>query len=238
VFRSKVVGPGSTRFFYRVADTAANGEPRLLRAYEDMSDVNTGTAPWPTLAQETGDGVSYLRSNSSTPRPWCLVADQRTVYIVLVSESTSGIAGGRCFGDFLPYSESDLFAALLNGGNSSYRYLTVASLSHYVPRVAAGTGAATTGTKYALFTSSGTAENYPSSIYGGTVFSRPVLVAQANLVRGEWRGLMGCSANPIPAGQLFTVIATVPGVAGRVLVVRDSGSGPDCAAFPIDEDWP
>lgn len=234
VFRSKVEGPGCTRFFYRISDNSS----ARFRGFESMTDVDTGIGPFPTVEQESGEGLSFLRANSSTtPRPWCCIADQRTLYIVLASNSTSSSSGGRCFGDFLPYSSADLFNGLTLGGNASYRYLTAASQSHYVPRIAAGTGGSTTGTKFAMFSVSGTYHTYPSSIDGGMTFSRPVLVAQGSTPRGEWRGLICCSANPIPSGQLFTIMESVTGVSGRLMVVRDSGSGSDCAAFPLDEDW-
>jgi hypothetical protein len=45
---------------------------------------------------------------------------------------------------------------------------------------------------------------------------------------------MHCSARPMSGP--WTIIQSVIGVTGRVLVVGDAGTD-DCVAFPIDEDW-
>ena len=239
VFRSKVEGPGSTRFYYRVNDTALGSSTAEFRGFESMTDVDTGIGPFPTVAQDDGQGIHILRADSSTPRPWCAIADGRTLYLILGYNSTP-LGAGRAWGDITPYASSDTFCAFTIGGNASYGYLTNINNTHYVPRVAAGTGTAQTGTRRSLFAASGDAHTYPSPIDGGMVFSRPVLVSESgsNAIRGEMRGMMTCSANPIPFGSLFTIMPTVAGVSGRVCVARDGSSSGPAVAFPIDEDWP
>lgn len=231
VFRSKQVGVGCTRFFYRVADAAA-GNIRMLRGYEDMTDVNTGTGLFPTLTQEPGDGRFISRPTSATPQPWAFIADQRTVYFFL---ATSSAVSNQpvFFGDEQPLSAVDLFLASL---------ITSPSLSQatdrFRPRIAAGTGTAVPGTQRSLFGSWVGA--YPSPVGGGMVFVRPVLThdtTSTSALRGIMRGLMHCSAMPVPSGALFTVFPSVQGVAGRVVVVRDSQSTSSAIAFPLDEDW-
>ena len=237
VFRSKAIGPGCTRFYYRVNDATSGSSTAEFRGFESMTDVDTGIGPFPTVAQDDGQGIHFLRNDSSTPRSWCAIADGRTLYLILGFNS---LGAARAWGDMTPYSSSDTFCAFTIGGNASYGYLTNTNNTHYVPRIAAGTGAAQTGTRRSLFVSSGDAHTYPSSIDGGMVFSRPVLVNEpgSNAIRGEMRGMMTCSANPIPSGSLFTVMPTVTGVSGRVCVVRDGGSTGPAVAFPLDEDWP
>lgn len=236
VFRSTATGPGCTRFYYRVNDATLGSSTAEFRGFESMSDVDTGIGPFPTVAQDDGQGIHLLRADSSTPRPWCAIADTRTLYLIL---GYTSLGAARAFGDMAPYSSSDAFCAFTIGGNASYGYLTNINNTHYVPRIAAGTGTAQTGTRLSLFVSSGNAHTYPSSIDGGMVFSRPVLVNEpgSNAIRGEMRGMMTCSANPIPSGSLFTVMPTVAGVSGRVCVARDGGSSGPAVAFPIDEDW-
>lgn len=236
VFRSTVTGPGSTRFFYRVVDTAAGASAAEFRGFESMSDVNTGIGLFPTAAQDGGQGISFYRSDLSTPRPWCAIADGRTLYLIL-AYFNSAIGTGRAFGDMTPYASSDAFCAFTIGGSDVYTYLADSSKLHYVPRIAAGTGSAQTGTRRALFSPSGTTHSYPSPIGGGLVLSRPILVSESVAIRGEMRGMMACSSNPI-SGGLFTIMPTVAGVSGRVCVVSDGSSTGPAVAFPIDEDWP
>ena len=237
VFRSTVIGPGSTRFYYRVNDAASGHSTAEFRGFESMSDVNTGIGLFPTAAQDGGQGISFYRSDLSTPRPWCAIADGRTLYLIL-AYFNSAIGTGRAFGDMTPYASSDAFCAFTIGGSDVYTYLADSSKLHYVPRIAAGTGSAQTGTRRALFSPSGTTHSYPSPIDGGLVLSRPILVSESVAIRGEMRGMMTCSANPIPSGSMFTIMPTVAGVSGRVCVARDGGNSDPAVAFPIDEDWP
>ena len=239
VFRSKVIGPGSTRFFYRFADTEAASNPRMLRGYEEMTDANTGIGPFPSEAQHPGNGWSILRGANTTTRQWCVVADARACYLFMTNDANNNIHSGFGFGDFMPYNSADTFNGFTLGSASSSFSLS-ANVTHYTPRAAAGTGTSASGAKQMLFANSGSLV-YPSAIDGGTVFSRPLLVTQSSMPRGEWRGLMCCSHNPIAQAtlQLWTVLSAVVGVSGRVLVAKDSFSSNNfCAAFPIDEDWP
>jgi hypothetical protein len=236
VFRSKVVGPGSTRFFYRVVDASAGASGAAIRGYEDMTDASTGIGPFPTVAQVSNNGPTFLRSENSTARGWAVVADQKTCYIIL-GYGTS--AAGRMFGDGLRYSSTDNFFAMLSGSQSSWEYLAGTPV-HYSPRAPAGTGTAVTGNRSTPFGTSGARHTYPSSIDGGMLFSRPVLVSDSGVsaYRGEMRGLTHCSANPIPSSDFLTVLSVVQGVSGRVVVVRDGSTLTNAVAFPVDEDWP
>ena len=165
------------------------------------------------------------------------MSDGRTLYLIQ-AYFNSAIGTGRAFGDMSPYAASDSFCAFTIGGNDVYKYLSDTSKIHYVPRISAGTGAAQTGTRRSLFPVSGETHTAPSPIDGGVVLSRPVFVNESSAIRGEMRGVMACSANPIPSGSLFTIMASVTGVSGRVCVVSDGNSNSSCVAFPIDEDWP
>jgi hypothetical protein len=231
VFRSKVAGPGSTQFFYRFADTVSGYSQRMIRGFESMSDVNTGIGPFPTLAQQTGNGFTVQRSDSSTARSWTIVADQRTVYISLCRASSTE-AQSLFFGDESPFFSSDLFLGSVSGMTA------LADASNYTrARIFEGTGGATAGNQRSLF---GTQVlTYPSPIDGGMLFFRPVLTHNTNSaspLRGAMRGLMHCSANPVQSGSHWRIFESVTGVTGRVLCHRDN-LGSLCVAFPIDEDW-
>lgn len=234
VFRSKVEGPGSTRFFYRVADTVSGSLPAMLRGFESMSDVDTGIGLFPSVAQVSGNGSSVLRSDSATARGWYIVCDGRTVYGACANDSANNYLN-FFFGDQQPFGSADLFCAAVEGTMS----LAIDD-SYYNARIAAGTGASAQCSMRTLFSGS-TARTYPSPIDGGMVFARPVMTndgssATSSALRGVMRGLLQCSAQPIPSGQGWLVMSA-SGVSGRTLVVRTGGSSFQACAFAIDEDW-
>ena len=245
VFRSKVDGPGSTRFYYRVADTVSGYNTSMLRGFETMTDANTGTGPFPTVAQQAGNGVLVRRSTGGV-FPWAAVADGRTVYL-----SIGHAIGGaglfsyvRHFGDAAAFFSGDLFCAYVGYGSDQCDVGGVI----FSPRVAAGNGTAISAANYSLFPSgSGLlaaygGRAYPSSIDGGMVFLRGVPINNSgvqssnDVLRGTLRGLLHCSANPIASNAVSRVFGSVTGVSGRVAVLRTKGSD-GCVAFPIDEDW-
>lgn len=230
VFRSKVIGPGSTRFFYRVADTVSGGSAAMLRGFESMTDASTGLGAFPTTVQVAGNGLSITRSTSGTARAWAVVADGRTVYVCLAS-SSNGSSNNFFFGDESPFGSADLFLGSVSNSN-----FLAQTAQRYRPRIAAGTGTSTIGAQLAIFS---TTLPYPSPIDGGMVFQRPVITldqGSTSALRGTMRGLMHCSANPVLSDVLWRIFETVPGAAGRVLCLRDNGSS-QCIAVPIDEDW-
>jgi hypothetical protein len=230
VFRSKAIGPGSTRFFYRFADTVSGSSAAMLRGFESMTDANTGLGAFPTTAQVAGNGISITRSNSGTARAWAVVADGRTVYVCLAG-SANDSSNNFFFGDESPFGSADLFLGSVSNSN-----FLAQTAQRYRPRIAAGTGASTSGAQLAIFS---TTLPYPSPIDGGMVFQRPVIAldqGSTSALRGTMRGLMHCSANPVLSGVLWRMFETVPGLTGRVLCLRDNGSS-QCVAFPLDEDW-
>jgi len=244
VFRSKTIGPGSSRFFYRVSDTVSGTAPQMLRGFETMTDANTGTGPFPTLVQRAGQGLVQARSSSATPNFWFIVSDQRTCYFGFY-DSAFGLGATGFFGDLRPHNNADVFAAGIVAASSTAGVVRLAGTEFadaFCPRRASGLGGAEAicGTIPLGQSSGAGARLYPSPITGAMLFARPVLAIDGQTVnsdpiRGERRGLMHCSAFPISSTQSFIVFEPVQGVTGRVVVVRESVQ--QCIAFPIDEDW-
>ena len=119
VYRSP--NPESTRFFLRVKDDEENPAWARVVGYEQMTDVNTGTAPFPTNLQVSG-GAHWIKTDTGTanvPRAWVVVADDRTMYVYMHGTATTsarGVAGVVWgFGDFDPLSSTDEFACFISG---------------------------------------------------------------------------------------------------------------------------
>ena len=120
--------PLGNNFHLRVNDSAtvqgpdeAAGAPNArearIRGYESMTSVDIGTGPFPNATAQSTTGLTWRKSATldATPRPWIVVADNRSVMIfVLSGDVASGyMAGG--FGDFFS----------LKGVTDSYRTFIV-----------------------------------------------------------------------------------------------------------------
>ncbi len=246
VFRSKVVGPGRSRMFYRIRDTVQTDLPEILRGYEQMTAASTGTGLFPSTAQVTGTGgLRWQRAPSATPLRWVAVADERTAYLGLVSSDAA--VEWACIGDAFPYNTTDPFCALAISSSSSHvgPRLSIgnSTLQSFSPRAINGLGGsiAAAGIDVAGQPSGTVGRLYPSPVDGGLVMLRPVPLCSgpaptSDPIRGHLRGLLHCCAQPLGAAEDWRIFEPVTGVAGRVLVARDGGG--NCIGLAIDEVWP
>lgn len=118
------IDPLAAGFFLRVNDTGAGPDvyAARVRGYESMSDVDTGTNPFPTVAQQGGEGGRWIKSSTldATARPWWLVGDTRGFY--LWTQPTAGVSALAWypFGDVLePFNDADVFATMIGYGRST-----------------------------------------------------------------------------------------------------------------------
>lgn len=238
VFRSKVEGPGSTRFYYRFIDTAAGGTPRMLRGFESMTDVDTGAGPFPTSAQETGGGAQIFRPFIGGVLPWAAVADGRTVFVSLALYGAGPFASIFFFGDEERIGSADAFCAAVGAGASQY-----STSNYYRARNAAGTSGSQVAAGHVPMWR-GSYQPYPAAVEigGGLVLQRPVIGFDGPTtsagIRSTMRGGLAPAANPIPSGSIFHVMTGVQGVQGRTIFLRCGGeSFTSLLAFAADEDW-
>lgn len=112
----KRTAPEASSPVLRVDDTGTTNA-RVV-AYESMSDIETGVAPFPLAAQVPG-GLFWSKANSTSQGyAWQVVGDERAFY--LVAYPVSGRARGQIhfFGDLVSYKDGDAWGAALAGHRS------------------------------------------------------------------------------------------------------------------------
>lgn len=121
----------NARKYVRVNDAAAGSggaKEALIRGFDSMSDVDTGTTPFPSAAQSalTESGLIIRKSNTadSTARAWVAAADDRTLILFVATVDTSGFWCVTYAGEFFSYLPGDAHCFALLGRwweNSSNR---------------------------------------------------------------------------------------------------------------------
>lgn len=205
----KITAVEGTGCILKVDDT--NTTVARVRGYEAMTDIATGTGPFPTVSQWAAPGLWWSKSNaaSAVARPWRIVADDRGLYFFPKNADTSGEHQGNYFGDIISLKSGDPYACVLRA-NSTDRSASVTAIGEglefadsakvqnglYVARAANTLGGAVQvfqapvmAVGLALSHATG-AEGwtYPSPVDNGLMLT-PVLVFSAVGYRGYFPGI-------------------------------------------------
>lgn len=206
-------GAGSG-FLLRIQDDgpgAATTQEARVRGYESMSDVDTGSGPFPTVAQQAnGLFVRKSAAANGTARDWIVLADARTAYIAIKSEVASAASGNWyawMFGDFFSLVPGDAYNCMIiarttensssvsSGGRLGNLSAAVApNQGHYAARGYAGTGGSiAVGKQGDAAKANGNTDNYgvitfPNPADGGLYLSPIWIIENSNTVRGRMRG--------------------------------------------------
>lgn len=236
----------ATAHVLAVDDTAA--KYALLRGYEAMSAVATGTNPFPSVAQATS-GIYWAKSATadSTSRPWMLVGNGRR-FVLYVQHNSTSWGTTTSFGDFISRKSPDAYACVLQGGNTDYStsgssssfdigYCQVGALSlAYAPRNWAGLSGSTQMAvqvslpcgSYSGLSGNGS-WSFPAQADNG-LYVAPMSVAEGasvNIYRGDLPGLYWC---PQYMGTAFyPAMSSVVGInalPGRTLRALVNSAGP------------
>lgn len=212
-------GGSGVQHYFRVQDDAGGtggAREAQVRGFETMSDVDTGTGPFPTNAQSALTSNSLIARKSTTAdatvRDWIVVADDRTCYVFVKTGDAANIYLGFAFGEFYSLLPSDNYRSFLiartneNNGTTTNENLdrmqfnlTAASTGHYMPRGYTGLGSSVQFGVHgdAAKSNSGTtmlgAVPFPNSADGGLYLSRIWIhdptTLPVNGIRGRMRGL-------------------------------------------------
>lgn len=226
VYRSP--NSASNRFYLRIDDSTAVGNVReaYARAYEAMTDVDTGTGPFPTAAQVT-NGLTWNKSITadSTTRTWTLVGDDKTFYLfVAPGIPTYGTILLFGFGHLPSYKASDGFNTFVAGANiSNYTTASGVSTGYSGLQIASAWGATAPVGSVPLYLARSyaqTGSSVAASVHDGKVASgSPIGAASAGIVypNGPDSGLW---VSPVFvsdfAGSVHNARGRLPGMYGHL----------------------
>jgi hypothetical protein len=117
-------GAGCGFYLHMLDDgsATAGAKEASFNGGESYTAYNTGTALFPTSAQNSGK--LYMRKSDtadSTVRPWICFADAKTFYLFTVPQHGSGTEyyAGMGFGDFATYYSGDAYNCIAIGRTTS-----------------------------------------------------------------------------------------------------------------------
>lgn len=210
--------PSQGNQFYLRLDDTGTAQARVV-GYESMSDVNTGTNPFPTAAQMSG-GLYWGKSTTTdgTARAWIAIGDEKRVYIIINANSGASFGGGivMVFGDFRSFKNGDAYNCSIVGStladSTTNNFKAIATTNsygsatgHYVTRsytqagasiaMAKGTmacGISTSGSAFSTLSALG--GTFPDPISGGVnLFKISVVENSLSKWRGDYPGLWDTS---------------------------------------------
>lgn len=243
---------GGSMCYLRIDNSTGTAQARAV-GYESMTDVSTGTNPFPTATQLSG-GVYINMHTVATAinKPWVIIADEKRFYLwtgytttmtsaSLLSDSTT-YQGMFFFGDVVSYKTGDAFCCQIIGANTAttnterFALLTdpgTASLGHYIARDAAQAALSVQNSKSGDYHGSNsvaaigvaTSFAYPDPISGGLNLAR-IRVSNGATIPGLRGHLPGAWAplNALP-GNNGDTFSGVGELAGKTFILLDCGSG-------------
>jgi hypothetical protein len=214
---------GNRRFLRVVNAVGANVQ---ARGYEDMTDVDTGTNPFPTVAQQaTPVAVNNFSSSSPANAPWFLIATNKWMHFELANAlvPTAG-TGAFWFADLAKTTiAGDTYSTFIRTANAIY------APRNYTQAV----GAISFSEKSATDATA----TWPSVLVDGAQFIPyvPVLEATGNVLRGVLPNAYKIHPNPT-ADKFLDLYSNVAGSTSRMKPIGAGLSSALGAAIAIDEE--
>lgn len=263
-YRSNVVT--GTRLYLRINDNNPDAnayQTAKMVGYETMSDINTGVAPFPTVAQyATGMWVAKSNRAAGLANPWVLIGDGSSFYLACnPSPQNTGTFRLYHFGDLASFMQSDPYGCFITGDASNSVNLSADATSYLVQIIASTTlvstpsgylaraytqlgGSATAGL-HGNFTLGGTLSGYsgvvpfPNPCNNGLYLS-PHYVSESASLRGKLPGMWQMlQVRPFNASNVIIPADQNP-VSRRLVTLSTAGSGFSTygeRAFDIDGPW-
>lgn len=219
----------------------------LVRGFSSMSDVDTGTDPWPLVSQLAGGLVwTVSETSNATARPWYFAGDSRFFHLFVNWGGLNPLWDHYAFGDLTPHDPADTTNTIIDGAENTIRSnMSIAHTGLYATESV--TGAAGAAADYGLWIRQphaggnpirlsrvglgtglrfgGAGAAYPFPFGGGLLFvANQVKETAAYSVRGIEPGFF-CPAHTLGLGN-GTVFSALPELAGaNALSLRLGSAG-------------
>lgn len=251
--KAAFLGGSGTQHYFRVDDNATGtggAKEALIRGFETMSDVDTGTGPFPTAAQSALTGNSLIIRKSATAdgtdRAWVVIADDRTCYVLVFTGDNATVYLTFGFGEFYSFLPGDNYNSfLIARATENSATLTVdtldrvsttmaAATGHYMPRGYTGLGTSVNFGKHSDVAKANGATSllgaisFPNPTDGGLYISRVWIhdntTAPNPNIRGQLRGFW-CPLHTLASfttGDTFSGVGNITGY--DFLLLKISGN--------------
>lgn len=211
VYRANYQANGDS-LYLRVSDEGLGATSYArVRGYESMSDVDTGTGPFPTDAQVSG-GLYWSKSidTSSTVRKWQLVADH--LGFCYINSLLDYYKNPVWFGYINSHKLNDVYGSLIVGGDSNSLGamgalcdISTSTSFNYLPRsytfLATSIGVRKSSHASASnYTGNGPITIFPSPVNNG-LYIAPIDILESN---GYFRGTLPGVYCPLHTGTVLT----------------------------------
>lgn len=220
-----------------------------VRGYEAMTDIDTGTGPFPTDAQLSG-GLWAVKAHSTGSRSWFVVADAER-HLIAIAPTNAGYSLTRYsfFGGGLllpPRRTSDNHAHFVFGQTSSSASISYPgngaatgnlaasnnqTVGAFFARSISGADGSVAARSHNFTTTFSGSPQYPDTALQEPVWAMPVLLcegiqskADGALPRGRVPGLSHLRERPTNMLGQWPVMQGVPGN-GTLIVEVDNGGG-------------
>jgi hypothetical protein len=215
--------PAGNRRYLRVVNAA--GVNAQARGYEDMTDVDTGTGPFPTTGQDATCNVMYNVGYSSVSgAPWFLIATDKWVIFSLADAISPNYSVGQVFfGDFLhSVVPGDLYATFLATIGNKY----------FCRGYSGAPGSVVVGVR----DSDGASAAWPSVIFEGTRFIPYIPVVENAVLRGFLPNAYKLMPH-VPNNRFLDIYGDIAGTSSRMKPLSiGPGNVPFSFSIAIDED--
>jgi hypothetical protein len=219
-----------------------------VRGFGAMTDIDTGTDPFPSVAQQVDPGLYWPKAHNTTgTRPWAIVADERSVVYYVQPTTGSNLGSLVGFGDLVRdvVGPWDAYLAghateMLAGGAGCLSAVSAGVASTLaLPKRATGAGGAVQARLASGLRSSGVsgdatgsqAPAYPNAAHGETLLMQPWLIADDGL-RGVIPGVQHTPQHIVGVGSMNKGVAP-----GLLPVATSVGGVVGLAWLSLMESW-
>lgn len=216
--------------------------------YEAMSDINTGTGPFPSSANY---GMVRSLNNNSTANPWVVIADDQIFYMHVDFNNNLSYYSMQCFGNIISLNSTDAYhcviargvggaggsAPVQGGSNSSLFAINLSDIQ--MPRAYTQVGGAVSANLKASYLSTWGSSSIPyrDLFMNDLIASKISVLNGTTVVRGTLPGMYAPLNNFPSQAHHKTIITGNPGLPLRDILLLGGSGNRDCVAFDIAGPW-